>query len=45
MPVVSSPTVGYSVLSELEEKLLRIIKEGDKTKLAAVESMLTVLDP
>lgn len=36
---------GYSVLSDLEEMLLRIIKEGDETKLAAVRGVLASIDP
>lgn len=44
---VEKPLVhqGYSVLSELEEMLLRIIKEGDETKMAAVRGVLAVYDP
>lgn len=45
MNIVSDPAPGYSVRSDLEEALLRIIKEGDETKLAAVKAVLTTFDP
>lgn len=44
-PSVGEPDIGYSVLSDLEEMLLRIIKEGDETKLAAIRGVLSVYDP
>jgi len=43
--VIGEKMPGYSVLSELEEMLQRIIKEGDDTKLAAVRGVLAVYDP
>lgn len=43
--VVGETKSNYPVLSDLEEMLLRIIKEGDVTKLAAVRGVLAVYDP
>lgn len=45
VPIVGESAVGYSVLSDLEESLLRIIKEGDAAKLAAVKAVLELADP
>lgn len=45
MNIVSEPAMNYSVLSDLEEMLLRIIKEGDTTKEVAVRALLSALDP
>lgn len=45
MNVVSESQTNYSVLSDLEEMLLRIIKEGDETKKTAVRALLSALDP
>ncbi len=42
---IGEPDTGYSVLSDLEEMLLRIIKEGDETKKTAVRALLSALDP
>jgi hypothetical protein len=44
-PLMAEQKQNYFVLSDLEEMLLRIIKEGDETKLAAVRGVLAVYDP
>jgi transcriptional regulator with XRE-family HTH domain len=38
-------TPNFSMLSDLEEMLLRIINEGDQTKETAVRALLAALDP
>lgn len=42
---VSESDTRYSVLSDMEEILLRIIKEGDKTKEIVLKAVLSALDP